>query len=63
MNEKLGGPHSYVLSLFDVTCLYALTAGKIDPSIISSILPKMAFVALEYPNTDDLPVAIHHLFM
>ncbi|OWZ26638.1 hypothetical protein C356_06875 [Cryptococcus neoformans c45] len=50
-------------NLFDVTCLYALTAGKIDPSIISSILPKMAFVALEYPNTDDLSVTIHHLFV
>nr|KIR44154.1 hypothetical protein I312_06643 [Cryptococcus bacillisporus CA1280] len=28
-------------NLFDVTCLYALTAGGIDPSFINSILPKM----------------------
>ncbi|KAL0242205.1 hypothetical protein I308_105834 [Cryptococcus tetragattii IND107] len=50
-------------NLFDVTCLYALTAGSIDPSVINSILPKMMFVALDYPNTDDLSVAIHHLFV
>lgn len=50
-------------SLFDVTCLYALTAGSIDPSVINSILPKMMFVALDYPNTDDLSVAIYHLFV
>lgn len=50
-------------SLFDVTYLYALTAGGIDPSFINSILPKMMFVALDYPHTDDLPIAIHHLFV
>ncbi|KIR52204.1 hypothetical protein I315_05154 [Cryptococcus gattii Ru294] len=28
-------------NLFDVTCLYALTAGSIDPSFSNSILPNM----------------------
>lgn len=50
-------------NLFDVTCLYALTAGNFDPSFVNSMLPKMTFVALDYPNTDDLHVAIHHLFV
>lgn len=62
-NRNIRGPHSYVLSLFDVTCLYALTAGNFDPSFVNSMLPKMTFVALDYPNTDDLHVAIHHLFV
>lgn len=38
-------------SLFDVTCLYALTAGSIDLSFSNSILPNMVFVALNYSNT------------
>ncbi|KIR40052.1 hypothetical protein I307_04848 [Cryptococcus deuterogattii 99/473] len=50
-------------NLFDVTCFYALTAGSIDPSFINSILPKMMFVVLDHPNTDDVPVAFDHLFV
>ncbi|ODN72848.1 hypothetical protein L202_08277 [Cryptococcus amylolentus CBS 6039] len=50
-------------NLFDVTCLYSMTAGKVDTNELSTVLPKMAFSALQYPDTLNLPVAIHHLFV
>ncbi|WVQ83500.1 hypothetical protein IAT38_005641 [Cryptococcus sp. DSM 104549] len=50
-------------SLFDVSCLYSLTAGKVDPSLITSLVPKIAYNSLGYPDTGKLPIAIHHLFV
>ncbi|WVQ77795.1 hypothetical protein IAR50_007485 [Cryptococcus sp. DSM 104548] len=50
-------------NLFDVTCLYSMTSGKVDTINLSTALPEMAFSALQYPDTSNLPVAIHHLFV
>ncbi|TYJ52394.1 hypothetical protein B9479_007012 [Cryptococcus floricola] len=50
-------------NLFDMTCLYSMTAGKVDTNELSTLLPEMAFSALQYPDTLNLPVAIHHLFV
>ncbi|OCF58363.1 hypothetical protein L486_04396 [Kwoniella mangroviensis CBS 10435] len=50
-------------NLFDVSCLYTLTSGFIDPITISGLLPKMAFSALSFPEAGKLPIAIHHEFV
>ncbi|WVN90516.1 uncharacterized protein L203_105752 [Cryptococcus depauperatus CBS 7841] len=50
-------------NLYDVSCLFTGTAGHVDPATISSVLPQKAFSYLSYPDTSNLPVAIHHLFI
>ncbi|WVW79694.1 hypothetical protein I302_101664 [Kwoniella bestiolae CBS 10118] len=51
-------------NLFDVSCLYTLTSGFIDPNTISGLLPKMAFSALSFPDAGSkIPLAIHHQFV
>ncbi|WVQ85920.1 hypothetical protein IAT38_008088 [Cryptococcus sp. DSM 104549] len=50
-------------NLFDVSCLYSLTAGKVDSAQLSTQLPQIAFNMLKFPDAGPLPVAIHHLFV
>ncbi|WVQ94347.1 hypothetical protein IAU59_001426 [Kwoniella sp. CBS 9459] len=50
-------------NLFDVSCLFSITAKTIDPAILSSLLPKLASKALSFPDAGKLPIAINHLFV
>ncbi|WWC59912.1 uncharacterized protein I303_102474 [Kwoniella dejecticola CBS 10117] len=50
-------------NLFDVSCLFSMSSGFVDPQTVSGILPKMAFSSLSFPDAGRLPVAIHHQFV
>ncbi|WVF66734.1 hypothetical protein IAT40_001476 [Kwoniella sp. CBS 6097] len=52
-------------NLFDVSCLFSMTAKTIDPVTLNDLLPKLAFKALSFPSLGDdgLQIAINHLFV
>ncbi|WRT65390.1 uncharacterized protein IL334_002333 [Kwoniella shivajii] len=50
-------------NLFDVSCLYTLSAGFVDPAALSNLLPKMAFSDVSFPNAGKLSIAMHHQFV
>ncbi|KAK8861282.1 hypothetical protein IAR55_002101 [Kwoniella newhampshirensis] len=52
-----------VANLFDLSCLFSGSKGRLDPTAISSLLSKMAYSAIPYPLTGDLSVVIHHFFV
>ena len=46
-------------SLFDVGCLY----NYLDAAILSDALPYIAYEKLNFPDTFNLPVKVHHFFV
>ncbi|OCF42517.1 hypothetical protein I317_03633 [Kwoniella heveanensis CBS 569] len=50
-------------NLFDVSCLFSLTAKSVNPAKLSELLPKLAFKASLFSDAGKLPIAINHLFV
>ncbi|WWC87564.1 uncharacterized protein L201_002454 [Kwoniella dendrophila CBS 6074] len=50
-------------NLFDVSCVYTMSANIIDSKTVDKLLPQVAYSALSYPYSGQLPIAIHHEFV